>query len=96
MKYKKNDSVVYTAHKHTTHPGPRAEHVEPQLRGEYYDYDVRKFWRVRDVVGNKVVVVTRTGKEHILDASDPALRKATFWERVKWIFFEKKFPALFD
>lgn len=94
MKYNINDCVVYTAHKHTTHPGPRAEHLEPQSRGEYYDYDVRKFWRVKSSSDDKVVVVTRTGKEHELDVDDPDLRPATLWEKIYWGWYRKKFPEI--
>jgi hypothetical protein len=90
--YKPGDRVVYTATKHSAHPGPRAEAVEPEPHGEGYSYHVKKYWVVLEVqTGGALKVVTRRGKHRLLPAGDPQLRPARWWER---LFLGSRFPAL--
>ena len=81
-KFKPGDPVAYRVQKHSAHPGPRAKDVYPARYGEDYSYHVVKFWTVVAVVEGRVVARTRRGKEHVLDVDDPALRRATWWERL--------------
>jgi hypothetical protein len=88
--YRPGDRVVYTATKHSSHPGPRAEAVEPEPNGEGYSYHVKKYWRVLDVRGDgTLIVVTRRGKQRAIPASDTHLRPARWWET---FFFRGRFP----
>lgn len=91
--YQQGDLIIYRQRKYSTHPGPRAIHVDPAARGEEYSYEVDKFWIVtgfaRDGLG--IIARTRTGKTHILDPNSPRLRKANWLERVRW---RHKFPTL--
>ena len=88
--YRPGDRVVYTASKHSRHPGPRAEQVTPERHGEGYFYDVRKYWLVRDVQADgTLTVVTRRGKERRVSAADDRLRPARWWES---LFFGSRFP----
>jgi hypothetical protein len=88
--YKPGDRVVYIASKHSAHPGPRAEAVQPEQHGEGYWYDVKKYWLVVQVLpGGALTVVTRRGKERSVAADDPRLRPANWWET---LFFRGRFP----
>jgi len=88
--YRPGDRVVYTASKHSRHPGPRAEQVTPERNGEGYFYDVRKYWLVRDVQNDgTLTVITRRGKERQVSAADTRLRPARWWEN---LFLASRFP----
>ncbi|MCI0359056.1 MAG: hypothetical protein L0211_11310 [Planctomycetaceae bacterium] len=88
--YRPGDRVVYTASKHSRHPGPRAEQLTPEPNGEGYFYDVRKYWLVRAVQPDgMLVVVTRRGKERQVSAADERLRPARWWEN---LFLRSRFP----
>jgi hypothetical protein len=88
--YRPGDRVVYTATKHSAHPGRRAESVQPEQHGEGYWYDVKKYWVVVNVrPDGNLTVVTRRGKERAIAAADPRLRLATWWEN---IFCRSRFP----
>ena len=79
------EPVVYTVRKVSTHPGRRAHDVDPSPRGELYVYLVDKLWVVGEVRDDgHVVVVTRRGKRRVLPVDDPALRRPTLWERVRY------------
>lgn len=92
--YRPGDRVVYTASKHSAHPGPRAEAVQPEQHGEGYWYDVKKYWLVVQVQADGVLtVITRRGKERAVAASDPRLRLARWWET---LFFRGRFPRAGD
>jgi hypothetical protein len=89
--YKPGDRVVYLATKHSAHPGPRAEDVEPEPHGEGYTYHVKKYWMVTDVTPDGwLTVVTRRGKHRKVSADDPHLRPARWWEL---LLFRRRFPA---
>lgn len=90
--YKPGDRVVYTATKHSAHPGPRAEAVAPEPHGEGYSYHVKKYWTVLEVQpGGGLKVVTRRGKHRFLPPDDPQLRPARWWET---LFLRSRFPRL--
>jgi hypothetical protein len=78
------DCVVYRKYKISPHPTPRAKEVYPAPGGETYSYAVDKYWVVSAVhAGEKIETVTRTGKVHSLDPSDPNLRKASLFEKLR-------------
>jgi hypothetical protein len=82
---KPGDTVVYRKRKNTTHPGPRAKQIQPAAKGDYYVYVVDKFWVVRQVFSNgKLLVETRRGKRHIVNTSDPNLRRTTLWDHIRY------------
>jgi hypothetical protein len=87
--YRPGDWVVYRKHKHSASPGPRAKYVAPEPKGEEYSYCVDKFWVVMTVEGTRVVLATRRGKHHVVDAQDLNLRQARWWER---LLFRDRFP----
>lgn len=90
--YKSGDRVVYVASKHSAHPTPRAERLQPERNGEGYTYQVKKYWLVRDVQADgTLAVVTRRGKQRVVAAGDPRLRPAHWWER---LFLASRFPHL--
>jgi hypothetical protein len=76
--------VVFRKWKQTTRPGVRAQEIHPAPRGETYLYCVEKIWRVIDVIsGDKLVLQTRRGKTHVIDANDPNLRRVTLLDRIR-------------
>lgn len=80
--------MVYRKQKHSPVPGPRAKEVAAAPRGESYSYVVDKFWVVKQALEeNRVLLVTRTGKEHTVLLNDPNLRLARWWER--WMYGER-------
>lgn len=91
--YRVGEPVIFRASKRSTHPGPRAQHVRPEISGDGYQYEVDKYWAVREVAGNQLVLLTRRGKTRVVDAGDPALRRAGWWERIA---YKDRFPQLDD
>jgi len=90
QQYQTGDLVVYTMTKHSPHPGPRARSVHPAELGEDYSYLVDKFWMVvKTVDQDKVQLVTRTGKTRMCLTADPLLRKANWWQRLR---YRNRFP----
>jgi hypothetical protein len=82
--------VVYRRTKHTEHPGPRARRIHPAERGETYWYEVEKYWVVEQLrEDGTIVLLTRRGKRHQVDAADPRLRPARWWER---LWYRDRFP----
>ncbi len=89
--YEIGDWVVYTQKKQSPAPGPRAKNINPSQYGELYSYQVDKFWVVADAKNaQELVLKTRRGKSHIVQASDVRLRKARWWER---LFLKARFPS---
>ena len=76
--FEKGDRVVFRKAKFTPHPGQRAQKIRPTANGDDYCYVVEKFW----IVAN-VMLPTRRGKTHVIDAQDPNLRHATLWDRIR-------------
>lgn len=76
------DWVIYRKTKFSTHPGPRAQEVTPTPHGDEYVYQVEKFWVVIEARHDGTLLLrTRRGKEHVVRADDPNLRRANWWER---------------
>lgn len=72
---------MYAKQKHSAAPGRRARQVDAAAKGESYSYVVDKFWLVKAVRDDgRVVLMTRKGKEHSVDADDPNLRRASVWQ----------------
>ena len=92
--YKPGTPVIFRAQKHSARPGVRAQNISPSPNGESYRYQVNKFWIIADVSETgELLLQTRRGKMHWLDATDPNLRLATWWERVK---YRSRFPQIID
>ena len=90
--YHPGDWVIYRKTKFSTHPGPRAQNVNPARCGEKYAYTVDKFWVVSQVLaGGDLLVQTRRGKAHRVSAGDPDLHRARWWER---LFFRQRFVPI--
>src|SRR5688572_18369482 len=82
------DWVLYRKQKHSVSPGPRAREVSPAPTGESYSYVVEKFWIVQEVLGDgRLRLRTRRGKQHLVAASDPNLRRARWWHR--WLYKDR-------
>lgn len=89
--FRPGDFLVYRKPKYSAHPGPNARDIHAAPHGDLYAYYVNKYWTVVAVRPDRHVVVrTRRGKEHTLAENDPALRPATWWERL-WL--RHRFPA---
>lgn len=88
--FKINDWVVCTRQKHGMSPGPRAKNITPSPHGDLYSYEVDKYWIVREVLPESLLVETRTGKVREVPKNDRRLRHPTWWER---LFYADRFPA---
>ncbi|MFM7835960.1 MAG: hypothetical protein ACKPJD_29550 [Planctomycetaceae bacterium] len=89
--YKPGDLVIYTVTKQSPHPGPRARGIQPSEGGEDYAYVVDKFWMVLEVLeGDQVLLATRRGKRRTVLVSDPMLKKAGWWQRLR---YRSRFPG---
>lgn len=81
--FRPGDCVVFRKWKRTCRPGIRAQEVYPAPRGDTYVYFVEKIWRVIDVVDGSLVLQTRRGKTHLVDADNPNLRRPTLRDRIR-------------
>lgn len=92
LELKPGDPVVYRVCKTSTDPGPRAQKVHPAQHGDWYSYQVDKYWAVSEVLSDgSLTLVTRRGKQHTVPVDDPRLRPARWWER--WLYRDR-FPAV--
>lgn len=89
FRFKVNDWVVCTREKYGLSPGPRAKNISPSPHGDLYAYEVDKYWIVREVLPESIVLETRTGKKHEMQKCDRRLRPPTWWER---FFYSDRFP----
>ena len=90
--FKLGDPVVFAKDKWSTCPGPRAHEVYPARSGDGYAYKVDKFYRVlEDEQDGRVTLITRKGRVHIVDVSDPRLHRASPWQRLR---YRNRFPDL--
>ncbi|MBW3598159.1 MAG: hypothetical protein KY475_12925 [Planctomycetes bacterium] len=85
------DPVIYRKMKRSESPGPRAIKVHPTPKGEEYLYEVDKFWTVAETRGDQLLLVTRRGKQHLVDRKTPHLRRPNWVER--WLYRDR-FPRL--
>ena len=90
MAYATGKPVVYHVTKQSCHPGPRARNITPLASTDNYSYVVDKFWTVVQRRGSAILVKTRRGKWHLINLSDPNLRPASLWERIR---YRHRFPA---
>lgn len=88
-RFKINDWVICTREKYGHSPGKRAKNISPAPRGDLYSYEVDKYWIVRAVSDQVLVLETRTGKQHTVPLKDSRIRVASWWER--WIY-GNRFP----
>ncbi len=92
--FQPGDPVVFRKTKWSASPGPRAEQVDPEPRGEEYHYVVDKYWVVADVQDDgQLVLRTRRGKTHVIRADHPALRRPSWLQR---LLHARRFPRLQD
>jgi hypothetical protein len=90
--YEVGDWVVFRKQKRGVAPSPRAKNLRPAQHGDEYGYEIEKYWCVcGKLPGGRIEVVTRRGKRHVVDSSDPRLRLANWLER--W-FLAAKFPSV--
>ena len=89
--FKAGEPVIYRRTKIGPHPGPRAEDIRPSRAGEDYSYCVDKYWMVVTSLGEQLLVRTRRGKEHWVDADDPNLRRPHWWEK---LIHRDRFPRM--
>jgi hypothetical protein len=89
-RFKVNDWVICTREKYGNSPGKRAKNISPAPRGDLYSYEVDKYWIVRSVSDQDLVLETRTGKQHLVPLKDRRIRVANWWER--WIY-RNRFPS---
>lgn len=90
-RYAIGQPIVYTKEKAGAAPGQRARNVMPAAHGEIYSYEVDKYWRVIAVhPDGSLQAITRSGKVHRLEADDPHLRHASWWER---FMLHDRFPG---
>lgn len=83
--YRQGDRVVFRVTKFSSHPGPRAENIAPAPHGESYHYTVDKFWIVAGFASTgELILRTRRGKQHLVNAGDIRLRRANIWERWRY------------
>ena len=88
--FKPGDCVIYRKQKFSAHPGPNAKAVWPAANGDHYTYFVEKFYRVVALEpDDRIVVLTRRGRQRTLDATDLCLRRARWWHRV---LLRRRFP----
>ena len=86
------DVVLYRKQKRSVRPGPHARDIWPAENGDTYSYSVDKFWRVVDVrPDGSLLVRTKTGKQHVILADDPSIRRIHWWN---WLFSRHRFPKL--
>jgi hypothetical protein len=89
--FQPGDLVIYTVSKQGLRPGPRAREIQPVPNGEDYTYVVDKFWMVQQLAeGDRLIIITRRGKTREVSCSDPLLRKASWWQKLR---FRDRFPA---
>src|SRR5688572_27504712 len=85
VKFTPGDWVLYRKLKHSASPGPRASDISPAPNGELYTYLVEKFWIVEEILPDgRLRLRTRRGKSHLVEATDPNLRRVRWWNR--WIY----------
>lgn len=83
--FHKGDCVIFRRMKCNTQPSRRAQEVQAAKHGDDYYYFVEKCWVVADVRDDgKLLLKTRSGKSHLIDADDPKLRAPNFWDRIRY------------
>lgn len=89
--FRPGDPVIFRKTKRSERPGSRAKNVHPATKGEQYVYEVDKFWVVAEVHDDRLVLMTRRGKRHVVDRQNRALRRPSLIQR--WMYRDR-FPTL--
>jgi hypothetical protein len=90
--YRPGDRLIYRKQKYSVRPSARARRVYPVPHGDHYCYEIDKYWTVVAIEAQQHLVVrTRRGKQVTVNADDPALRPASWWER---LLFRRRFQAI--
>lgn len=90
--YSPGDPVIFHKTKYSPTPGPRAREVSPARHGDSYGYVVDKYWRVKECrPDGMLLLITRRGKEHLVQSDNPNLRHASWWEK---FLHKSRFPML--
>lgn len=90
--FRPGDWVIYRKQKISSSPGPRAHRTTAAPKGETYSYLIDKYWAVESVLEDgSLRIRTRRGKQHTVQADDPRLRKARWWQR--WLL-ANRFPRV--
>jgi hypothetical protein len=88
--FRPGDCVIYRRQKLSAHFGTHAKDIYPAPGGDTYTYCIPKFYRVIAMQPDHTLLVrTRKGRERTLVPTDPALRRAHWWER---LLFASRFP----
>jgi hypothetical protein len=87
--YRPGDRVIFSLTRHGTRVEPQAREVRPEPHGEGYVYAVDKFWVVADQHDGVIAVRTRRGKIYYVEANDPRLHVASWWQRM---IYRNRFP----
>jgi hypothetical protein len=83
--YRTGDWVVYGERRFTTCPSRQAHDIDASENGDFYSYTIDKHWVVAEVrTDGKLLLRTKRGTSHVIDASDLKLRHATLWERIRY------------
>jgi hypothetical protein len=86
--------VVYRSQRHSTSPEPNAKGVYATPHVDDYSYYVEEYARVAAVLPDgKLLICTKNGTQRTLQAEEPLLRRAGWWER---LLFRKNFPPCTD
>jgi len=89
--FQPGDLVIYKGSKQGLHPGPGARDIQPVPNGEDYTYVVDKYWMVQSISDSgRLMIVTRRGKTREVTVGDPLLRRATWWQRLR---YRDRFPS---
>jgi len=92
--FREGDRVIYQMTKTSVHPGPRARNIRPAQLGDTYRYIVDKCWIVEQVQPDgQLILRTRRGKIHTVDADAPQLKRPTLWQSVR---YRQRFNAVLD
>jgi hypothetical protein len=80
---RRGEQVVYRRWLRSTSPRPGAKNVQAAPHGEDYTYYLDEFCTVVDVrAEGKLVLQTPTGQVHVVTGDDPALRRASWRDRL--------------
>ena len=77
--------IIYRAIATSAPLGREAHQVQVASKGEFYYYVTHKYWRVEEVRPDGIIVARSSLMEqYFLRPNDPNLRKASFFERLRY------------
>jgi hypothetical protein len=81
--FHRGDLVVLRVFGHATHPVDGAKAVYPSPCGEDYSYYLDAVATIEEVTPEgKILLLADDGAWHSVDSQSPAVRHATWWERL--------------